>query len=56
MQRVVGINVKIGGLGCGARSEVSRVILNGGNYVLNGLFFVGFIFLGVLDEFMFWSL
>jgi hypothetical protein len=56
MQRIVGINVKIGGLGCGARSEVSRVILKGGNYVFIGLIFVGFIFLGVLDEFMFQSL
>jgi hypothetical protein len=47
MQRVIGINIKIGGLGCGARSEVSRVILKGGNYVFNGLFFVGYIFVGV---------
>lgn len=56
MQRVVGINVKIGGPGCGARSEMSRMILKGRNYVFNGLFFVGFIFLGVLNEFMFWRL
>ncbi len=53
MQKVVDINVKIGGLGCGARSEVSRVILKGGNYVSNGLFFVALIFLGFLEEFLF---